>query len=212
MTDVAPPQQALSVHLLRLAQQGQLRHFSADTLILCEDEKSDAFYILLQGQVRVFRSDLKGKAISYGTISAGEYFGEMALDGGTRSANVQAVTQCQCAVVPNLDVLAYLEQHSGFAIELLHKVIDRARKATQTASDLALRNVYSRLAQTLMDMASHHEGVCAISPKPAQVMLASHVGASREMVTRLMKDLERGGYVQVEKGRLVLLKKLPSQW
>jgi CRP/FNR family transcriptional regulator, cyclic AMP receptor protein len=205
----------LTVDLQTLADTGVQRSYRKDAIIVNEAEIGDALFILIQGRVRVFSADTSGKEITLGIILAGDFFGEMSLDGGTRSATVEALEPCLCAIVPNARVLAFVRENSEFAISLLQTTIIRARAATQAARDMALLDVYGRLAQTLNHLANAVEG--DDTPKPIIPLithgeLAAHVGASREMVSKLMKDLERGGYVQVSTRRITLLKKLPLRW
>jgi CRP/FNR family transcriptional regulator, cyclic AMP receptor protein len=209
------PKPRLSVDLQVLADLGQQRSFRKDAIIVNEGETGDALYILIQGRVRVFSADTSGKEITLGTIFSGDFFGEMSLDGGSRSATVEALEPCLCAVVPNAHVLAYIRDNSEFAISLLQTTIIRARAATQAARDMALLDVYERLAQTLNHLAKvtvEDNMPKTIDPLITHSELASHVGASREMVSKLMKDLERGGYVQVNTRQITLLKKLPAKW
>jgi CRP/FNR family cyclic AMP-dependent transcriptional regulator len=205
----------LTVDLQTLADTGVQRSYRKDAIIVNEAEIGDALFILIQGRVRVFSADTSGKEITLGIILAGDFFGEMSLDGGTRSATVEALEPCLCAIVPNARVLAFVRENSEFAISLLQTTIIRARAATQAARDMALLDVYGRLAQTLNHLANAVDG--DDTPKPIIPLithgeLAAHVGASREMVSKLMKDLERGGYVQVSTRRITLLKKLPLRW
>ena len=205
----------LTVDLQTLADLGVQRSYRKDAIIVNETEIGDALFILIQGRVRVFSADTSGKEITLGTILAGDFFGEMSLDGGTRSATVEALEPCLCAIVPNAHVLSFVRENSEFAISLLQTTIVRARASTQAARDMALLDVYGRLAQTLNHLANAVEG--DETPKPIIPLithgeLAAHVGASREMVSKLMKDLERGGYVQVSTRRITLLKKLPLRW
>jgi CRP/FNR family transcriptional regulator, cyclic AMP receptor protein len=209
------PKPRLSVDLQVLADLGQQRSFRKDAIIVNEGETGDALYILIQGRVRVFSADTSGKEITLGTILAGDFFGEMSLDGGERSATVEALEPCLCAVVPNAHVLTHVRDNSEFAISLLQTTIVRARAATQAARDMALLDVYERLAQTLNHLAKvtvEDNMPKTIDPLITHSELASHVGASREMVSKLMKDLERGGYVQVNTRQITLLKKLPAKW
>ena len=209
------PKPRLSVDLQVLADLGQQRSFRKDAIIVNEGETGDALYILIQGRVRVFSADTSGKEITLGTILSGDFFGEMSLDGGSRSATVEALEPCLCAVVPNAHVLAYIRDNSEFAISLLQTTIVRARAATQAARDMALLDVYGRLAQTLNHLAkvtAEDYTPKIIDPLITHSELASHVGASREMVSKLMKDLERGGYIQVNTRQITLLRKLPAKW
>lgn len=209
------PKPRLTVDLQVLADMGQHRSYRKDAIIVNEGETGDALYILIQGRVRVFSADTSGKEITLGTILAGDFFGEMSLDGGERSATVEALEPCLCAVIPNPHVLAFISGNSEFAIALLQKTIGRARAATQAARDLALLDVYERLAQTLNHLGkvtSEDNNPKTIDPLITHGELAAHVGASREMVSKLMKDLERGGYIQVNTRQITLLKKLPARW
>jgi CRP/FNR family transcriptional regulator, cyclic AMP receptor protein len=206
----------LTVELQTLADLGVQRSYRKGAVILNDGEVGDAVYILIQGRVRVFGSAPSGKEITYGIIEAGEYFGEMALDGGTRAATIEAMEPCLCSVVPNAQVLAFMRDHSDFAVELLHKAIGRARSATSAARDMALLDVYERLAQNLTRAANATSENSAF-PKTIEDLvthaeIASQIGASREMVSKLMKDLERGGYVAVVNRQITVLKKLPARW
>lgn len=209
------PKPLLSVDMQTLADFGVQRSFRKGAVIVNEGETGDALYILIQGRVRVFNADTSGKAITLGTILAGDFFGEMSLDGGTRSATVEALEPCLCAVVPNSHVFAFIRDNSEFAISLLKTTIVRARASTQAARDMALLDVYERLAQTLNHLAKvtdEDNTPKTIDPLITHGELAAHVGASREMVSKLLKDLERGGYIQVNTRQITLLKKLPAKW
>lgn len=210
------PKPRLTVELQTLADLGVQRSYRKGAVILNDNEVGDAVYILIQGRVRVFGAAPTGKEITYGNIEAGEYFGEMALDGGTRSATIEALEPCLCSVVPNAQVLAFMRDHSDFAVDLLHKAIGRARSATNAARDMALLDVYERLAQSLNRFAEippeHSAFPRTIGNLITHAEIAAHIGASREMVSKLMKDLERGGYIAVENRQITILKKLPARW
>ncbi len=209
------PKPRLTVDLQVLADMGQHRSYRKDAVIVNEGEIGDALYILIQGRVRVFSADTSGKEITLGTILAGDFFGEMSLDGGARTATVEALEPCLCAAVPNTQVLAFVRDNSEFAILVLEKTIIRARAAMQAARDMALLDVYERLSQTLSHLAKVNDSDNSpktITPHITHGELAAHVGASREMVSKLMKDLERGGYIQVNTRQITLLKKLPAKW
>jgi CRP/FNR family cyclic AMP-dependent transcriptional regulator len=206
----------LTVELQTLADLGVQRSYRKGAVILNDNEVGDAVYILIQGRVRVYGAAPTGKEITYGNIEAGEYFGEMALDGGTRSATIEAMEPCLCSVVPNAQVLAFMRDHSDFAVDLLHKAIGRARSATSAARDMALLDVYERLAQSLNRLAGitpeDNTFPRTIEDLITHAEIAAQIGASREMVSKLMKDLERGGYTAVENRQISILRKLPARW
>ena len=199
--------------LARLAARGIVRNYRKNTIVLNEGEAGDSLFVLLQGQVKVYATDENGREITYGTIEAGDYFGEMSLDGGPRSASVMTLEPCLCSLVSRAAVQQHLADEPGFALQLVSHVIRRARSATETARQMALLDVYGRVIHTL-------EGQHGPATQQAPVQLtqithqqiASRVGASREMVSRLLKDLEKGGYLELGIKRITLKKKLPARW
>jgi CRP/FNR family transcriptional regulator, cyclic AMP receptor protein len=203
----------LEPSLGRLASRGILRSYRKNTIILNEGEPGDSLFVLLQGQVKVYATDENGREITYGTIQAGDYFGEMSLDGGPRSASIMTLEQTLCSLVSRAAVQQHLADEPGFAVSLVSQVIRRARSATETARQMALLDVYGRVIHTL----EGQQGP-ASSQAPVQLtqithqQIASRVGASREMVSRLLKDLEKGGYVELGIKRITLKKKLPARW
>jgi len=206
MASLEPP-------VARLAARGIVRNYRKNTIILNEGEPGDSLFVLLQGQVKVYATDENGREITYGTIQAGDYFGEMSLDGGPRSASVMTLEPCLCVLVTRAAVQQHLAEAPEFALQLVTQVIRRARSATETARQMALLDVYGRVIHTL-------EGQCgpATMQTPVQLtqithqQIASRVGASREMVSRLLKDLEKGGYVELGIKRITLKRKLPARW
>lgn len=197
----------------RLAARGILRSYRKSTVILNEGEPGDSLYVLLQGQVKVYATDENGREITYGMISAGDYFGEMSLDGGPRSASVMSVEPTLCSLLTRHAVQQHLADEPGFAMELVAQVIRRARSATETARQMALLDVYGRVIHTLESQQGPGGKLGPVQlTQITHQQIASRVGASREMVSRLLKDLEKGGYVELGIKRITLKKKLPARW
>jgi CRP/FNR family cyclic AMP-dependent transcriptional regulator len=204
---------ALSDSVRALARRGQLAHHRKGLLLIQEGSFGDTLYIMLAGRVRAFSSGDKGRQIIYGDYGPGEYLGEISLDGGPRSASVVTLEHCVCSVVTRNTLREYIAEHPEFAFELLAKVIRRARAATMTARQLALNDVYGRLVLTLNMLAKVlPDGVRVVEPRPTHQELAGRLGCSREMVSRLLKDLDLGGYTLTDGRQLLLLKPLPSRW
>lgn len=203
----------LAPAIARLAARGILRSYRKNTIVLNEGEPGDSLFVLLQGQVKVYATDENGREITYGTIQAGDYFGEMSLDGGPRSASVMTLEPCLCILVPRAAVHQHLAEEPGFAIQLVTQVIRRARSATETARQMALLDVYGRVIHTLEGEQGPASGQAPVQlTQITHQQIASRVGASREMVSRLLKDLEKGGYVELGIKRITLKKKLPARW
>lgn len=196
-----------------LAALGELRHYRAGDLIVEEGAPGDALYVLLSGKVRAYSSDEAEREITYCIDTAGDCFGEMALDGGPRSATVEALEPSVCSFVTRITAFRRMAEDGTLATELLMRVIRRAREATERARRLAQMDVYGRFRALLDDLAIVDDAGLKRLPEPmTHQVLAARVGASREMISRLMKDLERGGYVRSEDRILILLRPLPARW
>jgi CRP/FNR family cyclic AMP-dependent transcriptional regulator len=203
----------LNPMLQPLAQRGAIRNYKKNSVIINEGDVGESLFILLQGRVKVYATDDSGREITYGNIDAGDYFGEMSLDGGPRSASVITVEPCVCSVVTRNSVRDHLAVEPDFAMELVVQVIRRARAATETARKMALLDVYGRVISTLEgEEGPGRAGAPVLLQQITHPSIASRVGASREMVSRLLKDLERGGYIELGVKKITLLKKLPSRW
>ncbi len=199
--------------LLRaIAERGGVRRYPAHTVLVTEDDHSDVLFIILGGRVKAYGSMPDGREVVYSTLGAGEYFGEMTLDGGPRSASVMTLEPTTCAVVPGTEVRDFLASHPDFALHLIRKLIGLARASTEQVKSLALEDVYGRIARLLRKLAREEDGVPMLPEKLTQQDIADRVGSSREMVSRIFKQLTAGGYVALRGGRIALLKKLPPRW
>jgi CRP/FNR family transcriptional regulator, cyclic AMP receptor protein len=207
------PLAVLSESLRQLAGHGEIKRYRKGHRMIEEGDQGDTLFIILAGRVRVFGSDEKDREITYGTYGVGEYIGEISLDGGPRSASVEVIEACECVVVTRQTLLKHIAEHPEFALELLAKVIGSAREATMRAKQLALNDVYGRLVLLLNQLAvPQPDGTRLIAERLTHQEMANRLGCSREMVSRLMKDLEGGGYVAVHEGRIQLLSVLPARW
>jgi len=195
------------------AAHGKRRRYRKGTLLIQEGDMGESVFVILSGRVKVFSTDEEGREFTFIVLGPGDYFGEMSLDGGARSASVITLEPCECAVLERAEVRAYMAAHPDFAFELLVTVIRRAREATRVARGLALGGVYSRLAAFLENNARlQPDGVRMIEEVLTQSEIASRIGSGREMVSRVMKDLEAGGYVGISARRILLKKQLPAKW
>ena len=196
-----------------LAARGDVRSYRKGTILVHEGDPGETVFIVLNGRVKIYSADSNDKEITFGVFGAGEYFGEMALDGGPRSADVKTLETTVCSVVTRGVLLAFIAQQPEFAMVLLSKVIQRLRRATRAASNLAFIDVYGRLTRCLLELAQPQaDGSHKILERITHQEIASRVGCSREMVSRILKDLESGGYIRLVERRIVLVTKLPQHW
>ena len=205
---------ALPASLRDLAAAGEVRRYRRGTLLIEEGDRGSTLFIVLSGRLRAFsRHPVNEREITYGIYGAGEYVGEMGLDGEPRSASVEVLDPCTCARIDRPTLEAHIARHPAFALELLAKVIRRARAATMSLKQIALNDVYGRIKQLLDDSAQPRgDGTRVIAQRFTHLELSQRLGCGREMVSRVMKDLERGGYVARDGEQLVLLRPLPARW
>ena len=196
-----------------LAALGSVRRFRKGSLLILEGDVGDTLFIIQSGRLRAFSADDRDREITLGVYGPGDYVGEMALDGGPRSATVEALETSVCSVVTRQVLRSFIAQEPDFAFELMTRLIQRARLATESARTMALIDVYGRLTRLLDRLAvPQSDGTRAVTDRLTQQEIANHIACSREMVSRLLKDLEAGGYVALKDKRLVLLKELPARW
>ena len=196
-----------------LAALGEVRRYRKGTVLIHESDHGDTLFVVMEGRVKVFSTDANDREITFGVIGAGDYFGEMALDGGLRSASVITLEPSVCAIISRAVLLGYIAREPSFALDLLGKVIRRARSATNSARNLAFTDVYGRLTQYLHELAQPQtDGSALVAERLTHQEIASRIGCSREMVSRILKDLESGGYVELRERRIALVKRLPPRW
>jgi len=207
------PDEILSVIDLRdTAQHAVKRTFPKNTVVVSEGDQTDSLYIIVSGRVKIYVSDDKGKEIVLSESGPGEYFGEMVLDEGPRSASVMTLEPTQFLVIPKEDFTEFLVKSREFSLRLILKLIRRVRALTNDVKSLALMDVYGRVARMLLDLAVERGGLLVIEGKPTQQEIASRVGASREMVSRILGDLASGGYIEVERDKITIARALPRAW
>ncbi len=195
-----------------IAASGVVRQFPKNAIIINEGEHGDSLFIVLSGKVKVYASNEAGKEVVIAFHGAGEYVGEMSLDGSPRSASVMTMEPTTCAVVSRAHFREFILAHPDFALHLIEMLIQRVRVATESVKSLALTDVYGRLVRLLLSLAVDRDGRLVIPEKLTQQDIAERVGASRDMISRLMKDLVGGGYLAVEERTITILKKPPPGW
>ena len=198
--------------LAELSRYGAPRLMRERTVLVTEGDRTDALYIILEGRVRAYVSDASGREVALSVMGPGEYFGEVAFDAGPRSASVVTLEPCKLLVIPRADFATFLESHPAFSMHFINKLIHRIRVLTENVRSLALMDAYGRVARLLLEDSVTKDGVCFVPERPTQVEIANRVGCSREMVSRIFKDLVKGGYIAMEPDRIVINRKPPAHW
>jgi CRP/FNR family transcriptional regulator, cyclic AMP receptor protein len=183
------------------------RRFRRGEIVVEQGRKSNSLFILLNGRARVLTADARGREVILAVLEAGSYVGEMSLiDNEAHSATVRAEIQTDMLVLGRMEFSKCLPDSSELAYGILRGLVSRLRAADRQIESLALLDVYGRVARTLLDMAEDVDGVQLIRNKVSRQDMAKVVGASREMVSRVMKDLEQRGVIETQENGSVIIK------
>jgi CRP/FNR family cyclic AMP-dependent transcriptional regulator len=195
-----------------LASRGQPRTFPKNAVIINEGDRGDTLFVILSGKVKVYVSDEAGREMILDMHGAGDYVGEMSLDGRPRSASVMTLEPTTCSVLSRDELREAIGRNPDVAMALIEKLIERARIATDNVKNLALMDVYGRVARLLLSLAKEEGGKLVVHDRMTQQDIADRVGASRDMISRIFKDLTVGGYVTVENRQITINRKPPARW
>jgi CRP/FNR family cyclic AMP-dependent transcriptional regulator len=198
--------------LAQVENHGSIKTYRKNTIVINQDDESDSLYVILSGSVKVFISGDDGREVVLNQKGEGEYFGEMALiDRQPRSASVLTLQPSRFMIISRTDFMQCLSRNPRIALNLIEPMSRRIRALTENVTSLALLDVYGRVARVLLDQAVEEDGR-TITGKLTQQDIADMVGASRAMVSRIIKDLKLGGYISIEKKRIIINQQLPSHW
>jgi CRP/FNR family cyclic AMP-dependent transcriptional regulator len=197
----------------RIIRDGNPRHYRDGHIVFHEGDPSDHLYVLLKGQLKVYARNSSGREVMFNVLGPGEIVGELFLDGGKRSASVKAVGNVECLLVDGETIHALLRNEPAFAEALVKLLIARLRMVTRKARSLALDGVYERTVALLAETATASPDGLRIPRELTQQEIANRIGASREMVNHVLRDLVRGGFiVKNAQHRMTIVGKLPKRW
>ncbi|MCU4117516.1 Crp/Fnr family transcriptional regulator [Variovorax sp. N23] len=184
------------------------KRFKRAEVIVEQGKKTDALYIILTGRARVMSTDSRGREVILATLQPGDYIGEMSLiDDEPHSATVRTEIQTDVLMLDREAFSRCLPENSSMSYNIMRGLVQRLRHADRKIESLALMDVYGRVARSLIEFAvDDGQGNLKIRDKISRQDLAKMVGASREMVSRVMKDLEERGFVQTQADGSMLVK------
>ncbi|MBS1215355.1 MAG: cAMP-binding protein [Proteobacteria bacterium] len=181
------------------------KSYTRGTTIINAGDPTDALYIVISGRLKVMMSDDEGREVILAILGQGEFFGEMGLvDDAPRSATVIAIEPCELLVMSKADFKKCLGENFDIAMGVMRGLVKRLRDADKKIGSLALMDVYGRVARLLLEMSETVDGQKVVTKKLPKQDIAKMIGASREMVSRVMKDLQTGGYIEVKGGAIFL--------
>jgi len=198
--------------LRALARKGWLMRLRKRAQLIVEGEIGDTLFIVLKGKLRAYTVDIYEREVEYGVYGPGECVGEMGLDGGPRSASVEATEPSLCVSIPRHLLNQHLQAEPAFAMELVTMVIRRARTATQSLQRLALTDVWGRLRPYMESLAiAQPDGTWLIDPAPSHREMSQHLACSPASITKVLKPLQEAGIVVVARRRILIRKALPRR-
>src|SRR5574343_790608 len=187
------------VELEKLSKVCTRKRVERGAFVVRAGESTDSLYILLTGRAKVTNTDEEGREIILAWLGQGEFFGDLGLiDGSRRSANVVAVEPCELLCPSKEAFQRCMQDNFQVAQKLMQILVRRLREADRKIESLALLDVYGRVARLLLDMSVEEEGRRIVKKKISKQDMARMIGASREMVSKVMRDLELSGYIAVE--------------
>ena len=220
MNNSSPPPSSLldglaPDYLRTLALQGQVRHYRKNTLLIQEGDVGAQLYVVLHGNLREFAisQDSKPREITLAMAGRGDVLGLLALEGGQHCSSVITLGPAVCSVVSAESVRVLLQHDPRLAMALLKRALQRLRLATQTTCLALFSDAYSRLSALLQRQQMPAQSMAPAPAPMTHAQMAQQIGCSREMVSRIMKELVQGGYVVREPDKIYrVCRRLPMRW
>lgn len=195
-----------------LASHAVVRRYRKNTIVVTKGEESDTMYLVRSGRLRVYLDDEQGNEVTIRLVGPGDVFGELAvLSGAPRAANVITTEDCELSPITRSEFMECLTRNPQTAFRIIEALVQRIRDLTEDISTLALLDVYGRLRNTLERLAKEQDGK-RVTDRLTHQELASMVGSSREMVSRILRDLKAGGYISTRDKRITIERDLPPGW
>lgn len=196
-----------------LAKHGEVLKLAQGKVLINEGDASQSLFVLVSGKLKVFSRDHRGREVILSTLQPGDILGEMFLDGGRRSASVKAFTDVECLEIRESTVTELLKSYPELSGVLVFKLIRRLRHATTQIKSLAFDSVFVRTIAAINTMSVTQGGMRFLPAAVSQKHIADSIGATREMVNHVFRDLLRGELlIRDEKLGLVIPKSLPERW
>ncbi len=198
-------------YLDELEKGATVRKYPKNTMLFMEGDDSGQLFIIKSGLVCVHTDDEEGRQLVLNYMGAGEYFGELSLiDKNPRSASVSTIEESCLISITRESFNAFLRDYPERHQDLMVALVDRIRALTGSVKGMALLDVYGRVSATLERLCG--QGDDASKPRLTHQDIANMVGASREMVSRIMKELVVGGYIEVKSRKISILRAFPKNW
>lgn len=199
-------------YLDELTESSQKLEYKKNTTIMNQGSRGTSMYVVLVGRLKVYTLDAEGNQTILAFLNKGDFVGELALfDEEPRSASVVTMEKSRLLKLNRQMLLDFLHRHPDACMPIFRALTQRIRSIDEVVCNLTQKDVYGRLRRTLQNQAVE-EGGRLITPRLTHQELADMVGSSREMISRILKELRIGEYINIESKRIILEKKLPTRW
>ena len=199
------------LELTELAVMMKIIKYKKNTIIINQGDLSRSLFVIIYGRLKVSATDEEGNQTIFTFMNAGDYFGELSLlDEAPRSATVSTVEDCTVLNLDNAVFKDFMDLHPSACWPLFKSLTHRIRTMDEKICLLTSRDVYGRLIETIYKQAKENSEGVLVTQKLTHQDFAEMVGSSREMISRIFKDLKQGGYISIEKKQISILKRLPT--
>lgn len=187
-----------------------VRTYARNAIVATEGDRPEHFCLILSGSVQAFWRDAEGHQLMLGIDGPGDHFPDVSLGGEPTLVSRIALSDMRVAAIPMGEMRRLLKRHPRMAYTLLMDVVARLRRMVQRSRHLTMEDVYGRIVKLILAASVEVDGR-RVSEPMTHAEIGNRVGATREMVGRVLRELARGGYVKNERGRLVVLRKPPAR-
>ena len=188
-----------------------VRSYQKDAIVATEGDRLDLFNVILSGKVQFFWHDESGRQVKLGIDGPGGHYADVTLDGEPVLMSVIALEDLRVASIPIAALKALLLRHPQVNFGLLMDVVARLRRLVERTKTFTMEDVYGRVVKLLLATAVKSDDKL-ITERLTHAEIGKRVGATREMVGRVMRDLTRGGYIEVIRGRVTIVRTPPRRW
>jgi CRP/FNR family cyclic AMP-dependent transcriptional regulator len=188
-----------------------LRSYARDAIVSTEGDRVEMFNFILSGNVQAFWRDEAGHELRLGIDGPGDHFPDVVLTGEPALVSHIATADLRLASIRTTDLMELLRRHPQVGVVLLMDVVARLRRIISRTKMLTMQDVYGRVVKLLLANAVQADGELA-SARLTHVEIGQRVGATREMVGRVLRELTRGGYIRADGERMIILRKPPGRW
>lgn len=197
--------------LLQLAGKMKQSKYKKNTVIINQGDLSRSFFVVVYGRLKAFATDEEGNQTIFSFFNNGSYFGELSLlDDAPRSATVLTLEDCTILSIDHAAFRDFINAHPSVCWSLFRSLTASIRIMDETICSLTSNDIHGRLIATIYKLADENSDGQLITPKLTHQDFAEMIGSSREMVSRIFKELKDNGYISADKKQVTILKRLPN--